>query len=123
MVGDGATSDVDWHTSSPTKAQNIQAPDEHASAADGGESDKPWQTCFGTTGPRRFSYAEQTRTILPRLLSRWLVTAAIVASILGVLRLYRNKGIISRAEKGTFNGVMTGLTILLGLNFFVRLPP
>ncbi|KAH7034509.1 uncharacterized protein B0I36DRAFT_316463 [Microdochium trichocladiopsis] len=62
--------------------------------------------------------ATKRRTVLQataRCLSRWLVTLAVVASLVGVLYHYSEVPVMDKAAKKVFNTVVTGLSIALGL--------
>lgn len=50
---------------------------------------------------------------------RFLVTAMVIASIIGTLKSYEKKGNFSPHQKTTFNVIITGEGLCLGLNFFV----
>ena len=65
-------------------------------------------------GPR-----QQSRKILWRQMLRWLTTAAFLAASLVTLKIYQGMGDVSLGQKTTFNSLITGLLLLLGLNFFV----
>lgn len=67
-----------------------------------------------------FGESEKTRTPLIRQGFWWLVTAISCASILVTIRIFEQKGNITNVQKHTFNTIITGLILGLGLNFFVR---
>lgn len=50
----------------------------------------------------------------------WLLTLVVCAFILVTIRIYERKGNITSVQKHTFNTIITGLILGLGLNFFVR---
>ena len=50
----------------------------------------------------------------------WLVTVIFCAFILATIRIYEQKGNFTNGQKHSFNTIITGLILALGLNFFVR---
>ena len=52
---------------------------------------------------------------------RWTFTMSLILSIVAVVKVYRAKHSFTSAQKAGFNVVMLALTLLLGLNFFVRI--
>lgn len=48
----------------------------------------------------------------------WLLTLVVCAFILVTIRIYERKGNITSVQKHTFNTIITGLILGLGLNFF-----
>lgn len=63
-----------------------------------------------------FSRKKQLRHLLTVSLSRWLLTAALVASIYGILWHYASRRAITAGTKRVFNALITGFSIGLGLN-------
>lgn len=64
--------------------------------------------------------SSQTRTALIWQALGWLVTAIFCAFILITIQLFEEKGVVTKAQKHTFNTIITALILGLGLNFFVR---
>ena len=52
---------------------------------------------------------------------RWLGTVALVAFTIATLKIFQEPGYFSHYWKRIFNTIITGLTLGLGLNFFVSL--
>ena len=68
---------------------------------------------------RPFSSAKQTRSLLRHLVWRWLGTVVLLILILATFEIYESKGNFPSGQKITYNVVITGLSLILGLNFFV----
>lgn len=77
------------------------------------------KSSFSTDNARAFGFIKQTLTLLWKQFSRWLATVTFIVLILVVFKIYQGKGVITSKQKTTFNGIITALSLLLGLNFFV----
>ena len=84
------------------------------------EARKPMAT-FSSDNATLYDPTQQARKILWRQMLRWLTTAVFLIASLATLRIYQGMGNVNRGQKTTFNSLITGLLLLLGLNFFVRL--
>ncbi|KAL9045258.1 MAG: hypothetical protein Q9214_001674 [Letrouitia sp. 1 TL-2023] len=51
---------------------------------------------------------------------RWLGTVTLSALLISVFRIYEKKGNFTHKDKNSFNIIVTGLSVGLGINFFVR---
>lgn len=76
-------------------------------------------TEFDTDNEASFSSRDQTRRLLRKQFLRWLGTAFFVTMIFVTFKIYQSKGIITPTQKATYNAIITGLSLGLGLNFFV----
>ena len=65
-----------------------------------------------------FNSTKQTWRIFYPQFVRWLGTVIIVIFMLATLKIYQGKGNFSRAQKHSFNTIITALSLALGLNFF-----
>ncbi len=70
---------------------------------------------------KTLDYQKQTWSLLLPQTIRWLGTVVISALIVSVLRIYKSKGNFTPNDKNAFNVIITGLSVGLGINFFVRL--
>ena len=68
-----------------------------------------------------FKSDEQTWKLFYPQFWRWLGTVAFVALIVVTLKIFQDKGNFSHNSKYLFNTIITGLSLGLGLNFFVSL--
>ena len=78
------------------------------------------QTLFETDNEAFFSSQKQTKQLLRKQFLRWLVTAFFIAMIFLTLEIYQRKGFMTATQKAVYNAIITGLSLGLGLNFFVR---
>jgi hypothetical protein len=65
---------------------------------------------------RDFDHRRQRRRLFINSFFQWIMTAAICAGLVAVLYSYSHKLTLTQAEKHAFNALVTGLSILLGLN-------
>lgn len=72
---------------------------------------------FETDHNRIYNSQEQTRDLLRKQLFRWLGTAFFATLITITFKLYVIKGVLKPTQKTTFNAIITGLSLGLGLNF------
>ena len=77
-------------------------------------------TTFETGNEATFDSREQTRRLLSKQFFRWLWTALFVVMILITFRIYNGKRSMTSFQKGTYNAIITGLILGLGLNLTVR---
>ncbi|CAL8585112.1 hypothetical protein XPA_010690 [Xanthoria parietina] len=70
---------------------------------------------------RNLDYQEQTWSLLRPQTIRWLGTVLVSILLLATVWIYQNKGNFTRYDKNVFNVIITGLSVGLGINFFVRL--
>lgn len=67
-----------------------------------------------------FNSSQQTRKLYLSQSIRWIGTLIFVAFMLSTLKIYEDKDNFSHKQKYAFNTIVTGLSLGLGLNFFVR---
>ncbi|KAF7546539.1 hypothetical protein G7046_g9268 [Stylonectria norvegica] len=85
---------------------------EHQSEAPQEEKkEKQVHYAYGSFHPRK-----QLRRILAVSLARWLLTAALIASIYAILWNYSQVSVMSTRTKSIFNALIIGFSIGLGLN-------
>ena len=72
---------------------------------------------------KELDHRKQTRSLLLPQTIRWLGTMTLSALLILVIRIYENKGNVTRKDKNSFNIIVTGLSVGLGINFFVRDTP
>ena len=72
--------------------------------------------------PKHLDHWNQIWSLLLPQAVRWLATVVLSAAIVLVLWIYNVKGNFTRDDKNAFNILVTGLSVGLGINFFVRLP-
>lgn len=65
---------------------------------------------------RDFDQSRQRRRLFINSFFQWLITAAICVGLVAVLYSYSHRLTLSQTEKHAFNALVTGLSILLGLN-------
>lgn len=65
-------------------------------------------------------YREQTWSMLLPQTVRWLGTVTLSALLISVFWIYDSKGNFTSKDKNSFNIIFTGLSVGLGINFFVR---
>lgn len=65
---------------------------------------------------RDFDYRRQRRRLFINSFFQWAITAAICLALVGVLYSYSSFLTLSQKQKHAFNALVTGLSILLGLN-------
>lgn len=70
---------------------------------------------------KNLDYREQTWSLLRPQTIRWLGTVLVSVLLVATVRVYQNKGNFTRYDKHVFNVIVTGLSVGLGINFFVRL--
>lgn len=66
-----------------------------------------------------FNSSQQTRKLFLSQSVRWIGTLIFVAFMVATLKVYQDKGNFSHDQKYAFNTIVTGLSLGLGLNFFV----
>ena len=66
-----------------------------------------------------FSSSQQTRKLFLSQSIRWIGTLIFVIFMLATLKVYQDKDNFSHEQKYAFNTIVTGLSLGLGLNFFV----
>ena len=74
-----------------------------------------------TVKQKALDHREQTWSLLLPQTIRWVCTVVISVLFLSVLWTYRSKGNFTPNDKNAFNIIVTGLSVGLGINFFVRL--
>ena len=77
------------------------------------------QAQFETDNEAFFSSKQQTKQLLRKQFFRWLVTAFFIAAIFLTLKVYQSKHYMTGTQKAIYNALITGLSLGLGLNFFV----
>ena len=77
------------------------------------------QAQFETDNEASFISKKQTKQLLRKQFFRWLVTAFFIALIFLTLEVYQSKGYMTGTQKAIYNALITGLSLGLGLNFFV----
>ena len=77
------------------------------------------QTAAILPKPQLFNSREQTCKLTLSQCFRWFGTFIFVASLLATLIIYQKKGNFSHEQKYAFDTIVTGLSLGLGLNFFV----
>lgn len=65
-------------------------------------------------------YREQTWSLLLPQIVRWLGTVTLSVLLIFVFWIYQSKQNFTPKDKNTFNIIVTGLSVGLGINFFVR---
>lgn len=58
-----------------------------------------------------------------KLLFLWIGTIIWTAMVVAIAMIYVAKGVITSAQKDTYSVLTTVLILILGLSFFVSLPP
>ena len=58
-----------------------------------------------------------------KLLLLWIGTLIWTALVVAIAKIYLVKGVITSAQKDTYNVLITVLILILGLSFFVSLAP
>lgn len=74
-----------------------------------------------TVNSKNLDYREQTWSLLLPQTIRWLGTVLLSILLVSVVWIYQHKGNFTRTDKNVFNVIVTGLSVGLGINFFVRL--
>ena len=69
---------------------------------------------------KELDHRKQTWSLLHSQTFRWLGTVALSALLISVIRIWGSKGNFTREDKNSFNIIVTGLSVGLGINFFVR---
>jgi hypothetical protein len=65
---------------------------------------------------------EYTRQSLPHFWKysfRWVLTVIFICLVVATVKIYQDKGVITRTQKHTFNVITVALSLALGINFFV----
>ncbi|KAL8759048.1 MAG: hypothetical protein Q9184_003737 [Pyrenodesmia sp. 2 TL-2023] len=75
-----------------------------------------------TVTQKALDYRKQTWSLLLPHTIRWLGTVVFSVLLISVLWIYQSKGNFTRSDKNAFNIIVTGLSVGLGINFFVRFP-
>lgn len=70
--------------------------------------------------PEELDHQKQTWSLLLPQTVRWLGTVTLSALLISVFRIYEKKGNFTRKDKNSFNIIGTGLSVGLGISFFVR---
>lgn len=65
---------------------------------------------------RDFNYRRQRRRLVVNSAFQWAVTASICVALFAVLYYYSNVQTLTQPQKHTFNALVTGLSVLLGLS-------
>lgn len=65
---------------------------------------------------RDFDHHRQRRRLFINAFFQWAVTAATCLALVGVLYSYSHRQTLAQTDKHAFNALVTGLSILLGLN-------
>ncbi|MCJ1427942.1 hypothetical protein MMC29_005849 [Sticta canariensis] len=68
--------------------------------------------------PKSFDPAEQTRRLFKEQGFRLATTIILIVLVIAALKVFENRGNVSKIGKRLFNFVITGLSLLLGLGFF-----
>lgn len=68
---------------------------------------------------KSFDPAEQTWRLFKEQGVRLAMTITFIVLIIAALKVFENRGNVSKIGKRLFNFVITGLSLLLGLGFFV----
>jgi hypothetical protein len=66
--------------------------------------------------------AGYTRHSLPHVWKysfRWVLTVIFICLVVATVKIYQDKGVITRTQKNTFNMITVALSLGLGINFFV----
>lgn len=92
----------------------------HGAAAIPPQEAPPDLTAPSTLLSRELDHRKQTWSLLLPQTARWLGTVALSILLIVVFRTYESKGNFTRRDKNSFNIVVTGLSVGLGINFFVR---
>ena len=74
-----------------------------------------------TIEPRRFDRRRQIRSLLRPQSLRWLGTIILSALLMMTMKIYQDKGNFAHQDKLLYNVIITGLSVGLGLNFFVSI--
>ncbi|KAL9012827.1 MAG: hypothetical protein Q9173_002436 [Seirophora scorigena] len=74
-----------------------------------------------TVNPKNLNYRKQTWSLLVPQTFRWLGTVLGSGLLVPVIHIYGQKGDFTPHDKNVFNVIVTGLSVGLGINFFVRL--
>ncbi|KAI1131005.1 hypothetical protein F5Y10DRAFT_288112 [Nemania abortiva] len=66
---------------------------------------------------KHFNHDEQAVRLLLKFMGRWLITAAICAGYIGVIKAYDSRAFLEDDDTKVYNALTAGLTIALSLNF------
>ena len=69
--------------------------------------------------PKNFDPREQTWRLFKEQGVRLLITTVLVALFIATLKIYERLGTIDKIVRRVFNSIITCLSLILGLNFFV----
>ena len=70
---------------------------------------------------RDFDYRRQRRRVFINSVFQWAITAAICIALVAVLYSYSHFSTLTQTQKHAFNALVTGLSIVLGLNLATSL--
>ena len=76
---------------------------------------------FHHTVIQSYSHHEQRRRLWRKSIGEWLLTAILCGSIAGVLQAYSVHETLTNPQRRTFNAIITGLSVGLGLNLIASL--
>ena len=76
---------------------------------------------LGTRQPVQPEHAD-SKTFFKQLIL-WIATIIWTTLIVTITKIYQAKDVITSAQKDTYNVLITVLILILGLSFFVSLPP
>ena len=72
-----------------------------------------------TAAPRRFSRRKQIVSLLWSQSLRWVGTMIFCVLLVATMKVFEDKGNFTHTDKLIYNVIVTGLSVGLGLNFFV----
>ncbi|KAI4257249.1 MAG: hypothetical protein L6R42_005789 [Xanthoria sp. 1 TBL-2021] len=72
-----------------------------------------------TVNSKNLDYRQQAWSLLLPQAIRWLGTVLLSILLMSVVWIYQNKGNFTRTDKNVFNVIITGLSVGLGINFFL----
>lgn len=67
----------------------------------------------------RVEYTGQTLPHVWKYSFRWVLTVIFICLVVATVKIYQDKGVITRTQKDTFNVITVALSLALGINFFV----
>lgn len=111
------STDFATHDSFPEKAQSLR----RRAASDSGISLSPQIKGPAPTIPKNEKplgariKRKSPKDVFIHIFGQWLITTTFAACIAVVLVVYSNKATMSQRQKRTFNALITGLSISLGL--------
>lgn len=77
---------------------------------------------FSMADAARFESRNQTLTLCKQQISQWIITAILISFVFATIKIYEAKGNMTSGQKSTFQLLITGLSIALGLNSLVSHP-